>query len=68
MFFFLRRVRGGDQTQHLFYYYNTTLQGSSGLGFSIAGGTDVPHFGDDPSIFVTKLIEGGTAVQDGRMR
>uniref|UniRef100_A0A8C3HG59 Discs large MAGUK scaffold protein 4 n=1 Tax=Chrysemys picta bellii TaxID=8478 RepID=A0A8C3HG59_CHRPI len=44
------------------------LQGNSGLGFSIAGGTDNPHIGDDPSIFITKIIPGGAAAQDGRLR
>jgi len=44
------------------------MQGSTGLGFSIAGGTDSPHVGSDPSLYVTKIIEGGTAAVDGRMR
>uniref|UniRef100_A0A674DUH8 Disks large homolog 1 n=1 Tax=Salmo trutta TaxID=8032 RepID=A0A674DUH8_SALTR len=44
------------------------LQGNSGLGFSIAGGTDNPHIGEDPSIFITKVIPGGAAAQDGRLR
>uniref|UniRef100_A0A2K5K1R2 Disks large homolog 1 n=1 Tax=Colobus angolensis palliatus TaxID=336983 RepID=A0A2K5K1R2_COLAP len=38
------------------------------LGFSIAGGTDNPHIGDDSSIFITKIITGGAAAQDGRLR
>uniref|UniRef100_A0A672SG43 Disks large homolog 1 n=1 Tax=Sinocyclocheilus grahami TaxID=75366 RepID=A0A672SG43_SINGR len=42
--------------------------GNSGLGFSIAGGTDNPHIGEDPSIFITKVIPGGAAAQDGRLR
>uniref|UniRef100_A0A3Q2CQJ9 PDZ domain-containing protein n=1 Tax=Cyprinodon variegatus TaxID=28743 RepID=A0A3Q2CQJ9_CYPVA len=41
--------------------------GNSGLGFSIAGGTDNPHIGDDP-IYVTKIIEGGAAHRDGRLQ
>lgn len=44
------------------------FQGTSGLGFSIAGGTDNPHIGDDTSIFITKIISGGAAAQDGRLR
>lgn len=44
------------------------IQGNSGLGFSIAGGTDNPHIGEDPSIFITKVIPGGAAAQDGRLR
>ncbi|CAG7818024.1 unnamed protein product [Allacma fusca] len=43
-------------------------RGSSGLGFSIAGGTDNPHVDDDPSIYITKLIPGGAAATDGRLR
>ncbi|TRY54279.1 hypothetical protein DNTS_031081 [Danionella cerebrum] len=42
--------------------------GGSGLGFSIAGGTDNPHMGDNPSIFITKIIPGGAAAEDGRLR
>ncbi|XP_051874498.1 disks large homolog 1-like isoform X4 [Pristis pectinata] len=50
-------------------YEEITLErGNSGLGFSIAGGTDNPHIGDDPSIFITKIIAGGAAAQDGRLR
>uniref|UniRef100_A0A8C2EGD5 Discs, large (Drosophila) homolog 1, like n=1 Tax=Cyprinus carpio TaxID=7962 RepID=A0A8C2EGD5_CYPCA len=45
-----------------------TMAGNSGLGFSIAGGTDNPHIGEDPSIFITKVIPGGAAAQDGRLR
>uniref|UniRef100_A0A3B4BBP1 Uncharacterized protein n=1 Tax=Periophthalmus magnuspinnatus TaxID=409849 RepID=A0A3B4BBP1_9GOBI len=47
---------------------DTPPYGNSGLGFSIAGGTDNPHIGDDPSIFITKVIPGGAASQDGRLR
>ncbi|XP_028749899.1 disks large homolog 1 isoform X11 [Peromyscus maniculatus bairdii] len=50
-------------------YEEITLErGNSGLGFSIAGGTDNPHIGDDSSIFITKIITGGAAAQDGRLR
>uniref|UniRef100_A0A3B3QFE5 Discs large MAGUK scaffold protein 4 n=1 Tax=Paramormyrops kingsleyae TaxID=1676925 RepID=A0A3B3QFE5_9TELE len=50
-------------------YEEITLErGNSGLGFSIAGGTDNPHIGDDCSIFITKIIPGGAAAQDGRLR
>lgn len=44
------------------------MQGNSGLGFSIAGGIDNPHIGEDPSIFITKIIPGGAAAQNGRLR
>ncbi|XP_068423416.1 discs large homolog 1-like protein isoform X4 [Clinocottus analis] len=52
-----------------FEYEEITLErGNSGLGFSIAGGTDNPHIGEDPSIFITKVIPGGAAAQDTRLR
>lgn len=38
------------------------------MGFSIAGGTDNPHIGDDTAIYVTKLIGGGAAAADGRLQ
>uniref|UniRef100_A0A7N8YHX1 Disks large homolog 1 n=1 Tax=Mastacembelus armatus TaxID=205130 RepID=A0A7N8YHX1_9TELE len=59
---------------HTVYFFKTTIfvslyaQGNSGLGFSIAGGTDNPHIGEDPSIFITKIIPGGAAAQNGRLR
>ncbi|XP_051779889.1 disks large homolog 1 isoform X5 [Erpetoichthys calabaricus] len=56
-------------TEAEYEYEEITLErGNSGLGFSIAGGTDNPHIGDDPSIFITKIISGGAAAQDGRLR
>ncbi|KAJ8278319.1 hypothetical protein GJAV_G00086340 [Gymnothorax javanicus] len=56
-------------TEADFEYEEITLErGNSGLGFSIAGGTDNPHIGEDPSIFITKIIPGGAAAQDGRLR
>ncbi|XP_016364041.1 discs large homolog 1-like protein isoform X9 [Sinocyclocheilus rhinocerous] len=56
-------------TEADFEYEEITLErGNSGLGFSIAGGTDNPHIGEDPSIFITKVIPGGAAAQDGRLR
>ena len=45
-----------------------SFQGGTGLGFSIAGGTDNPHIDDDPGIYITKIIPGGAAHQDGRLR
>ncbi|XP_061096205.1 disks large homolog 1 isoform X16 [Conger conger] len=56
-------------TEADYEYEEITLErGNSGLGFSIAGGTDNPHIGEDPSIFITKIIMGGAAAQDGRLR
>lgn len=43
-------------------------RGNSGLGFSIAGGTDNPHIGTDTGIYITKLIPGGAASVDGRIQ
>ncbi|KAM9231179.1 disks large homolog 1 isoform 8-T8 [Leptosomus discolor] len=60
------KVNGTDAD---YEYEEITLErGNSGLGFSIAGGTDNPHIGDDSSIFITKIIAGGAAAQDGRLR
>ncbi|KAM6962469.1 discs large homolog 1-like protein [Aplochiton taeniatus] len=56
-------------TEADYEYEEITLErGNAGLGFSIAGGTDNPHIGDDPSIFITKIIPGGAAAQDQRLR
>ncbi|XP_012161077.1 disks large 1 tumor suppressor protein isoform X7 [Ceratitis capitata] len=58
------KVNGDDSWQ----YEDITLErGNSGLGFSIAGGTDNPHIGTDTSIYITKLIQGGAAATDGRL-
>uniref|UniRef100_A0A1I8PWH6 Disks large 1 tumor suppressor protein n=1 Tax=Stomoxys calcitrans TaxID=35570 RepID=A0A1I8PWH6_STOCA len=55
----------GDES---WVYEDITLErGNSGLGFSIAGGTDNPHIGTDSSIYITKLIPGGAASADGRL-
>uniref|UniRef100_A0A8C5SK64 Discs large MAGUK scaffold protein 3 n=1 Tax=Laticauda laticaudata TaxID=8630 RepID=A0A8C5SK64_LATLA len=52
----------------MFKYEEIVLErGNSGLGFSIAGGTDNPHIPDDPGIFITKIIPGGAAAMDGRL-
>ena len=40
---------------------------SLGLGFSIAGGEGNQHVPGDNGIFVTKIIEGGAAQQDGQL-
>ncbi|XP_050080223.1 disks large 1 tumor suppressor protein isoform X1 [Anopheles maculipalpis] len=46
----------------------TLIRGSTGLGFSIAGGTDNPHINLDASIYITKVIPGGAAHVDGRLQ
>eukprot|EP00053_Salpingoeca_punica_P018326 m.179328 g.179328 ORF g.179328 m.179328 type:complete len:1243 (+) comp17406_c0_seq6:229-3957(+) len=40
---------------------------ANGLGFSIAGGADQPVEGDDPSVYVTHIVQGGAAQKDGRL-
>uniref|UniRef100_A0A671TD06 Disks large homolog 1 n=1 Tax=Sinocyclocheilus anshuiensis TaxID=1608454 RepID=A0A671TD06_9TELE len=57
-----------SQVFFLSHVFTPPTSGNSGLGFSIAGGTDNPHIGEDPSIFITKIIPGGAAAQDGRLR
>ena len=44
------------------------VKDGSGLGFSISGGKDTPHYPDDPSIYITKIIPNGAAATDGRLR
>jgi len=43
-------------------------RGNAGLGFSIAGGTDNPHVSNDASIYITKIIDGGAAAVDKRLK
>ena len=44
---------------HVWEFEDIALErGGSGLGFSIAGGVDNPHIGNDSSIYITKLISG----------
>lgn len=43
-------------------------KGTPGLGFSIAGGRDNPLEGNDTSIYITKIIPGGAAAEDKRLR
>jgi C-terminal processing protease CtpA/Prc len=51
-------------------YEQIELERSSGvsLGFSIAGGTDNPMYGNNTAIFITKLTPGGLCERDGRLR
>uniref|UniRef100_A0AAG5DN95 Disks large 1 tumor suppressor protein n=1 Tax=Anopheles atroparvus TaxID=41427 RepID=A0AAG5DN95_ANOAO len=67
-------VSNSDDTKHLngsspWEYDEISLaRGSTGLGFSIAGGTDNPHINLDASIYITKVIPGGAAHADGRLQ
>ena len=40
----------------------------TGLGFSIAGGKGNQHVPNDDGIYITKIIDGGAAQQDGRLQ
>ncbi|PIK40973.1 putative discs large-like 1-like protein [Apostichopus japonicus] len=62
------QVENPHRDEQWHYEEITLIRGGAGLGFSIAGGTDNPHIGEDPSIFITKLIPGGAAAVDGRLR
>ena len=47
------------------YWYCCII--SAGLGFSIAGGIGNEHVKDDNGIFVTKIIPGGAAEEEGSL-
>ncbi len=46
----------------------TLHKGETGLGFTIAGGVDNQHVPGDDGIYVTRIITGGAAQQDGRLQ
>ncbi|XP_063707157.1 disks large 1 tumor suppressor protein isoform X3 [Culicoides brevitarsis] len=60
-----KHINGDDMWQ---YEEIALVRGVTGLGFSIAGGTDNPHIGTDTSIYITKVIPGGAAYADGRLQ
>ena len=41
---------------------------ANGLGFSISGGLYTEHIKNDHGIFVTKIIPGGSADNDGKLQ
>ncbi|XP_020614630.1 disks large homolog 1-like isoform X2 [Orbicella faveolata] len=45
----------------------TLERGTTGLGFSIGGGKDNPHIDNDFGIYITRIIKGGAAAEDGRL-
>lgn len=50
-------------------YEEITLERkSSGLGFTVAGGVDNPHYKNDNSIYITRFIPNGPAALDGRLK
>lgn len=51
-----------------YQYVDIVLErGTTGLGFSIGGGTDNPHIDNDYGIYITRIIKGGAAAEDGRL-
>jgi len=46
----------------------TIERGINGLGFTVAGGTDNPHYKNDNNIYITRLIQDGPAYLDGRLK
>uniref|UniRef100_H2ZDM0 Uncharacterized protein n=1 Tax=Ciona savignyi TaxID=51511 RepID=H2ZDM0_CIOSA len=55
--------------QPTYEYEDIVLErGTAGLGFSIAGGRDNPLEPQDGSIYITKIIPGGAAAYDGRLK
>uniref|UniRef100_A0A9J7Y2H8 Disks large homolog 1 n=1 Tax=Cyprinus carpio carpio TaxID=630221 RepID=A0A9J7Y2H8_CYPCA len=63
----IENVHGYVSHSHISPMKISVLHGIYSLSL-IAGGTDNPHIGEDPSIFITKIIPGGAAAQDGRLR
>ncbi|XP_031783988.1 disks large 1 tumor suppressor protein isoform X3 [Nasonia vitripennis] len=58
-----------NDTQDCWSYVEIAiLRRESGLGFSIAGGTDNPHLQNDYHIYITKIIPDGAAANDDRLR
>lgn len=41
---------------------------NGGYGFSITGGIDMPVAGDDTAIYVTHIVPGSAADNDGRIQ
>ena len=64
-FDYLQVADGEDEYEDILV---TLKKGNQGLGFSIAGGSDYPHIGTDPHIYITKIIPDGIAEQDGTLR
>lgn len=56
-------IEGNQQTEEIIL-----TKGTKGLGFSIAGGRENQHVPNDDGIYITKIIDGGAAQQDGRLQ
>ena len=46
----------------------TIERGLGGLGFTVAGGIDTPHYKNDHNVYITRLIQNGPADLDGRLK
>lgn len=58
-----------DNDQSNWEYEEITLmRGPTGLGFTVAGGTDNPHYKNDSSIYITRFVPNGPAAVDGRLK
>lgn len=58
-----------QSSQTLWEHEEITIErGPLGLGFTIAGGIDNPHYKNDNSIYITRLIPKGPAHLDGRLK
>nr|XP_026498207.1 disks large 1 tumor suppressor protein isoform X5 [Vanessa tameamea] len=71
----IRRRQTGENTLNVSQISNKEeaveielVKGGSGLGFSIAGGLGNQHIPGDNGIYVTKIMAGGAAHRDGRLR
>lgn len=62
-------AKADSMTSTRWEYEKITLErGSSGLGFTVAGGVDNPHYKDDNNIYITRFIPNGPAALDGRLK
>lgn len=60
---------GVEESDDCWEYEEITLiRGPSGLGFTVAGGTDNPHYKNDSQIYITRIIPNGKASSDGRLK
>ena len=64
---FLRNQRKLFNTNAIALNRVTLDKGKTGLGITIAGGTDSCYFDNDPGVYVSKIIEGGAAARDKRL-
>lgn len=64
-----QRLSSSPSTANQWEYEEITLnRGPNGLGFTVAGGVDNPHYKNDNSIYITRLVPNGLAQVDGRLK